>query len=71
MNEQIAGPSINPSAGSFIQDLMRLLSNHHFMKMSANIGQCFYVEKLATLTHLYLELRLPLQDALQAAEADL
>ena len=71
MNEQIAGPSINPSAGSFIQDLMRLLSNHHSMKMSTNIDQSSYVEKLATLTHLYLELRLPLQDALRAAEADL
>jgi hypothetical protein len=30
-----------------------------------------HVEKLAALTQLYLELSLPLQDALRAAEADL
>ena len=28
VNEQIAGPSVNPSAGSFIQDLMPLLTNY-------------------------------------------
>jgi hypothetical protein len=39
------------------------------MKISTDIDQ--YVEKLATLTQLYLELRLPLLDALRAAEADL
>jgi hypothetical protein len=71
VNEQIAGPSINPSAGSFIQDLMPLLTNYDSMKMSINIDQFSYVEKLATLTQLYLELRLPLHDALRAAEADL
>jgi hypothetical protein len=71
VNEQIAGPSINPSAGSFIQDLMPLLTNYDSMKMSINIDQFLYVEKLATLTQLYLELRLPLQVALRAAEADL
>jgi hypothetical protein len=41
------------------------------MKMSTDIDQLAYVEKLATLIQLYLELRLPLQDALRAAEADL
>jgi hypothetical protein len=51
--------------------LMPLLTNYHFMKMSTDIDQFSHVEKLATLTHLYLELRLPLQDALRAAEADL
>ena len=71
VNEQIAGPSVNPSAGSFIQDLMPLLTNYDSMKMSINIDQFSYVEKLATLTQLYLELRLPLHDALRAAEADL
>jgi NADP-dependent 3-hydroxy acid dehydrogenase YdfG len=30
-----------------------------------------YVEKLATLTQIYLDLGLPLQDALRAAQADL
>jgi hypothetical protein len=39
--------------------------------MSINIDQFSYSEKLAALTQLYLELMLPLQDALRAAEADL
>jgi hypothetical protein len=41
------------------------------MKMSAYIDQLPYAEKLATLTQLYLELSLPLENALRAAEADL
>jgi hypothetical protein len=65
------GPSVNPSAGSFLQDPMPLLTNYDSMKMSNNIDQFWYVEKLTTLTQLYLELRLPLHDALRAAEADL
>jgi hypothetical protein len=65
------GPSVDPSAGSFLQDPMPLLTNYDSMKMSNNIDQFWYVEKLATLTQLYLELRLPLHDALRAAEADL
>jgi hypothetical protein len=39
--------------------------------MSTDIDQLSHVEKLARLTQLYLELRLPLQDALRAAEADI
>jgi hypothetical protein len=65
------GPSVDPSAGSFLQDPMPLLTNYDSMKMSNNIDQFWYVEKLTTLTQLYLELRLPLRDALRAAEADL
>ena len=38
--------------------------------MSINIDRFSYVEKLATLTQLYLELGLRLHDALRAAEAD-
>ena len=71
MNEQIAGPSVNPSGGSFVQDPMPLLNNYDSMKMSINIDQFLYVEKIATLTQLYLELKLPLHDALRAAQADL
>ena len=56
---------------SFIQDLMPLLTNYDSMKISINIDQFLYVGKLATLTQLYLELRLFLHDALRAAEADL
>jgi hypothetical protein len=40
------------------------------MKMSAHIDQHPYAERLATLTQLYLELSLPLENALRAAEAD-
>jgi hypothetical protein len=50
---------------------MPLLTNYHSMKISADIDPFADVEKLATLTQLYLELRLPLYDALRAAEADL
>jgi hypothetical protein len=64
------GASVDPSAGSFLQDPMALLTNYDSMKMSNNIDQ-FWYEKLTTLTQLYLELRLPLRDALRAAEADL
>ena len=71
MNEQIMSPSANPSAGSFLQDPMSLLTNYDSMKMSNNIDQFSLVEKLTALTQLYLELRLPLHDALRAAEADL
>jgi hypothetical protein len=39
--------------------------------MTTDIDQLSRVEKLAILTELYFELRLPLQDALRAAEADL
>jgi hypothetical protein len=71
VNEQIVGPSVDPSGGSFVQDLMPLLNNYDSMKMSINIDRFLYVEKIATLTQLYLELKLPLHDALRAAEADL
>ncbi|MBV8414686.1 MAG: hypothetical protein JO251_05685 [Verrucomicrobia bacterium] len=39
--------------------------------MRTDIDQLSYVEKLAVLTKLYLELRLALPDAQRAAEADL
>ena len=41
------------------------------MKMSIDIGQFSHLDKLATLTQLYLELKLPLAGALRAAKADL
>jgi Flp pilus assembly protein TadD len=71
VNEKIADPSIDLNAGSSIQNLIPLLINYHSMKMSVEIDQFSYVKKLAMLTQLYLELRLPLQNALRAAEADL
>jgi hypothetical protein len=39
--------------------------------MSTNIEQFSCVAKLVALTHLYVELSLPLTAALRAAEADL
>jgi hypothetical protein len=39
--------------------------------MSINIDQFSYFEKLAVLTRLYLELSLPVPEALRAAKADL
>jgi hypothetical protein len=50
VNEQIAGPSVNPSDGSFIQDLMSLLTNYDSIKMSNNLDQFWYVQKLMTLS---------------------
>ena len=41
------------------------------MKMSIDFRQFSHLEKLATLTQLYLELKLPLVGALRAAKADL
>jgi hypothetical protein len=41
------------------------------MKINTDIDPFPDVEKLAALTQLYLELRLPLYDALRAADADL
>jgi hypothetical protein len=70
-NEQIAGPSVDPIVGTFIQDLMPLLTNYHSLNMRADFDPFSYVENLATLTQLYLELKMPLKEALRAAEADL
>jgi hypothetical protein len=39
--------------------------------MSTNIEQFSYLSNLVALTHLYVELRLPLLAAHRAAEADL
>ena len=50
---------------------MPLLANYHAMQISIDIDPFPDVEKLARLTQLYLEPRLPLYDALRAAEADL
>ena len=41
------------------------------VKMSTSIRQLSHAEKIAELTRRYLELKLPLQTALTAAEADL
>ena len=61
------GPSVNPSAG-VPPGSNATPYQLRFYEMSNNIDR-FSLEKLTTLTQLYLELRLPLHDALRAAEA--
>ena len=69
--EQISAWPLGANAASFIQNLKPILINQEFTKMSTNIEQFSYAAKLVTLTHLYVELSLPLPAALRAAEADL
>src|SRR5712671_6582408 len=71
MNEQISAWPISANAASVIQNLKPILTNEEFTKMSTNIEQFSYVSKRVALTHLYVELSLPLPAALRAAEADL
>jgi hypothetical protein len=69
MNEQISAWPIGANAASIIQNLKPILINQEFTK--TKIEQFSYVSKLVALTHLYVELSLPLPAALRAAEADL
>jgi hypothetical protein len=71
MNEQISARPIGANAASIIQNLKPVRVDQGFTKMSTNIEQFSYVLKLVALTHLYMELSLPLPAALRAAEADL
>ena len=71
VKEQISAWPLSANAASFIQNLKPILINQEFTKMSTNIEQFSYAAKLVTLTHLYVELSLPLPAALRAAEADL
>jgi hypothetical protein len=71
MNEQISVWPIGANAASIIQNLKPVLIDQEFTKMSTNIEQFPYVSKLVALTHLYMELSLPVPAALRAAEADL
>jgi hypothetical protein len=71
INEQISARPIRANAASIIQNLKPMLIDQEFTRMSTNIEQFSYVLKLVALTHLYMELSLPLPAALRAAEADL
>jgi hypothetical protein len=71
MNEQISGRLIGAGAASIIQNLKPVLIDQEFTKMSTNIERFSYALKLVTLTHMYMELSLPLPAALRAAESDL
>jgi hypothetical protein len=69
--EQPSAWPIGTNAGSIIQNLKPVVIDQEFTKMNTNIEQFSYVSKLVALTHLYMELSLPVPVALQAAEADL
>ena len=71
MSEQISAWPIGANTASIIQSLKPILINQEFTKKSTKIDQFSYVSKLVALTHLYVELSLPLPAALRAAEADL
>ena len=58
------------AAASSLLNPTPLFNNYHSMK-KIDISHFSHLEKLATLTHHYLELRLPLAGALRAANADL
>ena len=71
MSEQISAWPVGANAASIIQNSKPILINREFTKMNRNIEQFSYVSKLVALTHLYVELSLPLPAAIRAAEADL
>jgi hypothetical protein len=58
------------SSGTQI-NLIALLVNQESIKMATKIEQFSYADRVAALTHQYLELGLPQDAALRAAEADL
>ena len=62
---------INANAASSIQNPKPLTVNQESIKMATKIEQFSYADKVAALTHQYVELGLPLNSALRAAEADL
>jgi hypothetical protein len=71
MNDQISARLMGVNTVSIIQNLKPVLIDQGFARMNANIEQFSYVLKVVALTHLYMELSLPLAAALRAAEADL
>ena len=66
----LAAKFVGPT-GSFIQNPKPLLVDQESIKMAAKIEQFSYADRVAALTHEYLELGLPLNSALRAAEVDL
>jgi hypothetical protein len=70
MNKQISTRPLSASA-SFIQNPKPLLVNPESIKTAGKIEQLPDADRVAALTYRYLELCLPLDAALRAAEADL
>jgi hypothetical protein len=71
MNEQIFTFPLSPNATSCIHNPKPILFDQELMKTNASVQQFSDGRKLGALTLIYLELGLPLQVALRAAEADL
>jgi hypothetical protein len=71
MNEQIFTLPLSPNATSCFHNPKPILFDQGLTKIDASIKQFLDARKLGALTLIYLELGLPLQVALRAAEADL
>jgi hypothetical protein len=71
MNQQIPAWPIGAHAASIIQNLKPITCQPGVYKMRTNIEPFSDLSKLVALTHLYVELRLPLLAARRATEADL
>ena len=71
MNEQIFTFPLSPNATSCFHNPKPILFDQELTKLDASIKQFSDERKLVALTLIYLELGLPLQVALRAAEADL
>jgi hypothetical protein len=66
----LAAGFVGPT-GSFIQNRKPMLVNQEAIKMATKIELFSYFDRVAALTQQYLELGLPLNSAIRAAEADL
>jgi hypothetical protein len=71
MNTQFSAWPLSANAASSIRNPKPLLVNQESIKMATKIEQFSYADSVLALTHQYLELGLPLNFALRAAEADL
>jgi hypothetical protein len=71
MNKQISAWPLSANAASCIQNPKPLLVNQESIKTATKIEQFSDADRVAALTHQYLELGLPLDAAHRAAEADL
>jgi hypothetical protein len=71
MNEQTSARLIGANAASIIQNLKPVLVDQKFTRMNPNVEEFSYVLRVVALTHLYMELNLPMAAALRSAKADL
>lgn len=71
MDEQIFTWPLSADETSGIENLKAFLFDQQLMRTDKRIQQSSYGDRLGALTQIYLELNLPLQVALRAAEADL